>query len=111
MLPDEGEIRLEGRPVHFATPQAAREAGIETVYQNLVRSPTLSIADNMFPCRIITLAANARRLGSAMQASAKKAGRPKPAPENGNVKLSPISAPPPSRLIRARHLSGDLNAA
>jgi fructose transport system ATP-binding protein len=46
--PDEGEIRLEGQPVHFSSPMAARAAGIETVYQNLALSPALSIADNMF---------------------------------------------------------------
>ncbi|RDJ15929.1 ATP-binding cassette domain-containing protein [Rhizobium grahamii] len=46
--PDEGEITLEGKPVHFKSPMEAREAGIETVYQNLALSPALSIADNMF---------------------------------------------------------------
>jgi len=46
--PDEGEIRLEGRPVQFKSPLEARDAGIETVYQNLALSPALSIADNMF---------------------------------------------------------------
>jgi fructose transport system ATP-binding protein len=46
--PDEGEIRLEGRPVQFRSPLEARAAGIETVYQNLALSPALSIADNMF---------------------------------------------------------------
>lgn len=46
--PDEGEIRLEGKPVNFRSPIEAREAGIETVYQNLALSPALSIADNMF---------------------------------------------------------------
>ncbi len=46
--PDEGTITLDGRPVHFASPMAAREAGIETVYQTLALSPALSIADNMF---------------------------------------------------------------
>jgi len=46
--PDEGEIRLEGQPVHFTSPIDARKAGIETVYQNLALSPALSIADNMF---------------------------------------------------------------
>ena len=46
--PDEGEIRLEGKPVHFHSPIEARKAGIETVYQNLALSPALSIADNMF---------------------------------------------------------------
>lgn len=51
--PDEGEIRLDGQPVHFASPQAAKELGIETVYQNLALSPALSIADNMFMGREI----------------------------------------------------------
>ncbi|MDJ0686028.1 MAG: ATP-binding cassette domain-containing protein [Alphaproteobacteria bacterium] len=46
--PDAGEIRLNGKPVQFSTPIQAREAGIETVYQNLALSPALSIADNMF---------------------------------------------------------------
>jgi fructose transport system ATP-binding protein len=46
--PDEGEIRLEGKVVNFRSPLQAREAGIETVYQNLALSPALSIADNMF---------------------------------------------------------------
>jgi fructose transport system ATP-binding protein len=46
--PDAGEIWLEGKPVHFASPIEAREAGIETVYQTLAMSPALSIADNMF---------------------------------------------------------------
>ena len=48
VTPDEGEIRLDGKPVHFKSPLDARNAGIETVYQNLALSPALSIADNMF---------------------------------------------------------------
>ncbi|PSJ61399.1 ATP-binding cassette domain-containing protein [Pseudaminobacter soli (ex Li et al. 2025)] len=48
ITPDEGEISLEGRPVNFKSPMEARDAGIETVYQNLALSPALSIADNMF---------------------------------------------------------------
>ena len=46
--PDAGQITLDGREVHFTSPLDAREAGIETVYQNLALSPALSIADNMF---------------------------------------------------------------
>lgn len=46
--PDEGKILLDGKPVSFSSPQEAREAGIETVYQTLALSPALSIADNMF---------------------------------------------------------------
>lgn len=48
VLPDEGEIWLEGAQVRFTKPTEAREAGIETVYQTLAMSPALSIADNMF---------------------------------------------------------------
>ena len=48
VTPDHGEIRLDGELVHFRSPQDARAAGIETVYQNLALSPALSIADNMF---------------------------------------------------------------
>ncbi|WP_194096237.1 ATP-binding cassette domain-containing protein [Marivivens aquimaris] len=48
VTPDEGEIYLDGKRVHFGSPNEAREAGIETVYQQLAMSPALSIADNMF---------------------------------------------------------------
>jgi fructose transport system ATP-binding protein len=44
----EGEIHLEGRPIKFNNPMEAREAGIETVYQNLAVSPSLDIAENLF---------------------------------------------------------------
>jgi fructose transport system ATP-binding protein len=53
VAPDEGEIRLEGKTVNFKSPLDARNAGIETVYQNLALSPALSIADNMFMGREI----------------------------------------------------------
>jgi fructose transport system ATP-binding protein len=46
--PDSGEVFLEDRPVSFPSPIAARQAGVETVYQTLAMSPALSIADNMF---------------------------------------------------------------
>jgi fructose transport system ATP-binding protein len=48
VVPDSGEILLEGKLVAFRSPMEARLAGIETVYQNLALSPALSIADNMF---------------------------------------------------------------
>jgi fructose transport system ATP-binding protein len=51
--PDEGEIRLDGETVEFASPIEARQRGIETVYQTLAMSPALSIADNMFMGREI----------------------------------------------------------
>ncbi|WP_374376393.1 ATP-binding cassette domain-containing protein [Tabrizicola sp.] len=48
VVPDEGQIWLDGKEVAFKTPIEARAAGIETVYQTLAMSPALSIADNMF---------------------------------------------------------------
>ena len=48
VTPDEGEIRLDGQVMNFTNPMQARNAGIETVYQNLALSPALSISDNMF---------------------------------------------------------------
>ncbi|MFC3495791.1 ATP-binding cassette domain-containing protein [Glycomyces rhizosphaerae] len=47
-IPDEGEIRLDGKRMHFKGPQDARTHGIETVYQNLALSPALDIAANLF---------------------------------------------------------------
>jgi fructose transport system ATP-binding protein len=53
VVPDHGEIRLNGEPIHFKSPHDAQAAGIETVYQTLAMSPALSIADNMFMGREI----------------------------------------------------------
>ena len=48
LVPDAGQVYLEGREVNFRTPQDARAAGIETVYQTLAVAPALDIAANMF---------------------------------------------------------------
>ncbi len=45
---DDGEILMNGQPVHFKKPQDAREAGIETVYQQLAVIPALDIASNLY---------------------------------------------------------------
>jgi fructose transport system ATP-binding protein len=47
-IPDSGEIRLDGKVVHFRNPQNAKDAGIETVYQTLAVSPALDIATNLY---------------------------------------------------------------
>jgi len=48
LQPDEGEISLDGEHVHFRSPRDARDAGIETVYQDLAVAPSLDIATNIF---------------------------------------------------------------
>jgi fructose transport system ATP-binding protein len=48
VVPDQGQISLDGQPVHFKSPLEARRAGIETVYQDLAVAPALDIATNLF---------------------------------------------------------------
>lgn len=51
VIPDAGELRLDGQPVTFRRPQDARDAGIETVYQTLAVAPALDIASNLYLAR------------------------------------------------------------
>ena len=48
LVPDTGEIYLDGKQVHFHSPLDARRQGIETVYQDLAVAPALNIAENLF---------------------------------------------------------------
>ncbi len=48
IVPDQGEILLDGAPVHFRNPLDARRAGIETVYQDLAVAPAMTIYENLF---------------------------------------------------------------
>jgi len=45
--PDDGIMTLEGATVEFRSPQEARQAGLETVYQDLALCPNLSVTHNM----------------------------------------------------------------
>jgi ribose/xylose/arabinose/galactoside ABC-type transport system permease subunit/ABC-type branched-subunit amino acid transport system ATPase component len=64
--PDSGQIRLNGQPWAETGARTIREAGIETVFQNLALVPTLSIVENMYLGRELygpgKLAAVARRI-------------------------------------------------
>jgi fructose transport system ATP-binding protein len=48
LIPDSGQVFLDGKEVNFRSPQDARQAGIETVYQTLAVAPALDISANMF---------------------------------------------------------------
>lgn len=48
VIPDEGQMFLDGQPVHFRSPIDARRQGIETVYQDLAVAPAMTIAENLF---------------------------------------------------------------
>lgn len=49
-----GDIIFDGKPVNFAGPLEAREAGIETVFQTLALADDLDVPDNIFLGREMT---------------------------------------------------------
>jgi len=46
--PDSGEVRVAGEEVRFTSPLGAREAGVETVYQELGLVEYFDVTDNIF---------------------------------------------------------------
>lgn len=46
--PDEGEVRIGGRPVSFASPRDAWAAGITAIHQETVMFEELTVAENIF---------------------------------------------------------------
>ena len=46
--PDQGTISMDGRQLRFRNPEDAREAGIETVHQNLALVEDLTVWQNLF---------------------------------------------------------------
>lgn len=48
VAPNEGALLLDGRPMQFASPQAAQKMGIAAVYQELSLIPDMSVAENIW---------------------------------------------------------------
>ncbi|MGW4032740.1 ATP-binding cassette domain-containing protein [Streptomyces sp. NPDC004838] len=48
VVPDSGEIRVNGQKTSFTTPREARDAGIGMVYQDLALCDDLDVAANLF---------------------------------------------------------------
>jgi simple sugar transport system ATP-binding protein len=48
VVPDAGEIRVDGTPLEGSGPRAARAAGIEMVYQDLALCNDIDVAGNLF---------------------------------------------------------------
>jgi simple sugar transport system ATP-binding protein len=61
--PNEGEIRVNGDVVRLSSPQDARAAGIETVYQDLALAPDLDASANLFLGREVMRPGLLGRLG------------------------------------------------
>ncbi len=45
---DAGQMMVEGKPMHFRSPQDAQDYGVGTVYQEITLCPNLTVAENMF---------------------------------------------------------------
>ena len=54
LIPDEGEIHLDGKPVKFHGPSDARKQGIETDYQDLAVAPATMKTPPYDPTRAFT---------------------------------------------------------
>jgi ABC-type sugar transport system ATPase subunit len=55
LTPDSGSIQFLGKPANFASPAAAREQGIETVYQDLALAGNLAVWANVYLGRELTV--------------------------------------------------------
>jgi len=48
VVPNEGQLLLNGEPIHFSDPQAAKKHGITAVYQELSLIPDMTVAENIW---------------------------------------------------------------
>ena len=48
---DRGQLLLDGNPIHFSSPQAAKNVGISTVFQELSLVPQMTVAENIWLTR------------------------------------------------------------
>ncbi|WP_181706108.1 ATP-binding cassette domain-containing protein [Chthonobacter rhizosphaerae] len=74
LKPDGGEIRVDGVPVTFDSPVAARRHGIETVYQDLSLALDLNPIQNLFLGRELPAKGLLGRLGFLDRAAMRQAG-------------------------------------
>jgi simple sugar transport system ATP-binding protein len=89
--PDTGEIRFEGKAVTIASPEAARELGIETVYQDLALAPDLESSANLFLGREVLRPGLLGRLGFLDDAAMRR--RTESAFSELGVGVQDVSAP------------------
>ena len=74
---DEGEILVDGTPAAVHSPAAAREAGIETVYQDLALFDNLTPAQNFYCGREVALSRNGCRAACVFSTAPPWTARPR----------------------------------
>lgn len=95
--PDEGSMFFKGQPANFAGPRAARDAGIETIYQDLALAENLDVGSNIFLGREIVR----KYIGGLV----KTVDRTKMNEESGKA-LARLNIRLPSLTQQVRNLSG-----
>jgi simple sugar transport system ATP-binding protein len=93
--PTGGEVLVDGRIVHFASPRQARESGIATVYQEVGTLPLMSVARNF-----VLAAEPSRGRGLFRRLDLEKAGE---------IALANLRALGISRVVDADQLVGTLS--
>lgn len=71
VAPNSGELLLDGSPVTFSSPRAARKVGITAVYQELSLIPDMTVAENIWLGRepmIAGFSINRRKMHAQTQA-------------------------------------------
>jgi D-xylose transport system ATP-binding protein len=68
---DSGEILIDGKPMAVANPRDAKNAGIETIYQNLALADNIDAPGNLFLGRELTTGVGTLD-GSAMESATRK---------------------------------------
>lgn len=59
---DAGHIQIDGKSIHFRSPQEAQDYGVGTVYQEITLCPNLSVAENIFIGRGKNVLVNWKRM-------------------------------------------------
>jgi ribose transport system ATP-binding protein len=90
--PNEGELRIDGKAVRFASPLDSRAAGVVVVYQELALCPTMSVAENVMMSelasrRVVSLVPR-QWMRSETRAALQRLGMPKLDPDAKVARLS-----------------------
>jgi ABC-type sugar transport system ATPase subunit len=90
--PNEGELRIDGKPARFASPLDSRAAGIVVVHQELALCPTMSVAENVMmselAARPVVSLIPRQRMRAETRAALLRLGMPKLDPDAKIARLS-----------------------
>lgn len=105
MLPQEGTVSLDGKPLHLGKPHRCREAGVEMVHQHFTLVPNFTVEENLALAKMGRLAQilNVSRLA----ATALDMGRQLGWNVDPKAKVGSLSVGVQQRIEILKCLSGD----